>query len=67
MTDLLVGGIVLPLNIDYLFHHQQWHRGEILCGVWLVTDTVVCTASIWNLVAIAVDRMLVGTRMYYAR
>ena len=58
VTDLIVGAFVMPLNVDYLLNNSQWRRGPHLCHAWLLTDTVVSTASIWNLVAVAVDRWM---------
>ena len=60
MTDLLIGLVVMPLSLDHLLHSGHlWRLGDRACLPWLLTDTMACTASVWNLVAIAVDRVVV--------
>lgn len=34
----------------------QWGMSQTLCDAWVATDCMACTASILNLVAIAIDR-----------
>ena len=92
LTDLMVGAVVMPLSVDFLYHSWMpsktttttpeaseeaalseaeggrvedpfWRHGKAACFFWLVTDTVVCTSSIWNLVAIAADRLTVRTHL----
>lgn len=36
--------------------------GKTLCKVWLVTDYLVCTASVFNIVLISYDRFLSVTK-----
>ncbi len=59
-TDLAVGAAVMPLNVDYHHHSPSvgWRHHDAACVFWLFTDTVVCTASVWTMVAIAVDRLM---------
>uniref|UniRef100_A0A0N5BTE3 G_PROTEIN_RECEP_F1_2 domain-containing protein n=1 Tax=Strongyloides papillosus TaxID=174720 RepID=A0A0N5BTE3_STREA len=57
VADLLVGLVILPFSIanevlDY------WIFGELWCTVWLTMDIWMCTASIYNLVAISIDRYI---------
>uniref|UniRef100_A0A0N4ZG34 G_PROTEIN_RECEP_F1_2 domain-containing protein n=1 Tax=Parastrongyloides trichosuri TaxID=131310 RepID=A0A0N4ZG34_PARTI len=57
VADLLVGLVILPFSIanevlDY------WIFGELWCTVWLTMDIWMCTASIYNLVAISLDRYI---------
>jgi len=56
-SDLLLGLTVLPFSAtaDTL---QKWIFGEILCEIWLSVDVLCCTASIWGLLMIAIDRYI---------
>ena len=63
-TDLLIGTIVMPLTIEKMHvngwdEHGKWLHGKEVCNLWTLADIVACTASIWNLAAIALDRLLV--------
>lgn len=61
MADLMVGVAVLPFStINAVL--DVWLFGEIWCQVWLVLDVWMCTASIYNLVAISVDRYIAITK-----
>ena len=55
VSDLLLALSVLPISAttDLLGH---WVFGESLCIIWLCIDVLYCTASIWGLCTIAVDR-----------
>ena len=55
VSDLLLALSVLPISTttDLLGH---WVFGKMLCIVWLCIDVLCCTASIWGLCTIAVDR-----------
>ena len=66
-TDLLVGGVAMPFMISKLTYREEgqwsyikWPHSNGACVIWLFSDMVACTASIWNLVIIAFDRFLVG-------
>ena len=66
-TDLLVGVICMPFIVSKLANRDEgewsnlkWPHNQGSCIVWLFSDLVACTASIWNLVIIAFDRFLVG-------
>ena len=55
VSDLLLALSVLPISTTYdLLGH--WVFGEVLCIIWLCIDVLYCTASIWGLCTIAVDR-----------
>lgn len=62
LTDLIVGGLVMPYNIKYHYFNQHWSAsdGDIMCLIWMFSDLITSTASIWNLVAIAIDRWMVS-------
>ncbi|XP_060085572.1 octopamine receptor 2-like [Ylistrum balloti] len=55
MSDSLLALTVLPISTgnDLLGY---WIFGDVMCRVWLCIDVLYCTASIWGLVTIAVDR-----------
>ena len=55
VSDLLLALSVLPISAttDLLGH---WVFGKVLCIIWLCIDVLYCTASIWGLCTIAVDR-----------
>ena len=66
-TDLLVGVICMPFIVSKLANREdgewtnlKWPHNEGSCMIWLFSDLVGCTASIWNLVIIAFDRFLVS-------
>lgn len=60
-ADLLVAIIVLPISL----HHEiigTWTLGHVVCDFWITSDVFCCTASILNIVVIAVDRYWLITR-----
>ncbi len=55
--DFSVGLFLMPLStIDYLI--QPWILGSIICNIYVTSDVFFCTASILNLCAIALDRLV---------
>ncbi|XP_070539936.1 probable G-protein coupled receptor No18 [Ptychodera flava] len=55
VADLLVAIYIMPLStINYLYGY--WIFSYSLCDIWLTSDVFLCTASILNLCAIALDR-----------
>ncbi len=58
IADLLVGIVVLPFSISNEAMRGRWIFGELWCQIWLAVDVWMCTASIYNLVAISLDRYL---------
>ncbi|ESO90972.1 hypothetical protein LOTGIDRAFT_178787 [Lottia gigantea] len=60
-ADLLLGIFVLPFSaaLEVL---DSWIFGTIWCHVWLATDVLLCTASIFNLCCISLDRYIAITR-----
>jgi len=61
VSDLLVGLFVMPLSLANELM-GFWAFGEPLCQLWLCTDVLLCTASIFNLVVISLDRYWSITR-----
>ena len=71
----MVGAIAMPFMISKLSNahaievsnttrlqewpYIDWPHSNGICVIWLFSDMVACTASIWNLVIIAFDRFLV--------
>lgn len=60
-ADLAVGFFVLPFSITNELL-KRWIFGKIMCRVWLATDVWLCTASIYNLLAITIDRYMAVTK-----
>ncbi|XP_072025852.1 LOW QUALITY PROTEIN: probable G-protein coupled receptor No18 [Amphiura filiformis] len=54
-ADLTVAVIVMPLSASY-YIRGYWAHGNFLCNMWRTLDICLCTASILNLCAIALDR-----------
>ncbi|MEE6514005.1 hypothetical protein FKM82_021916, partial [Ascaphus truei] len=57
IADLLLSTTVLPFSatleiVDY------WVFGRIFCDVWAAMDVLCCTASIFSLCAISIDRYI---------
>ncbi|XP_047626354.1 5-hydroxytryptamine receptor 5A [Phacochoerus africanus] len=59
VSDILVAALVMPLSlVNELSAGRRWRLGRNLCQVWICFDVLCCTASIWNVAAIALDRYL---------
>uniref|UniRef100_A0A0K0DPW6 G_PROTEIN_RECEP_F1_2 domain-containing protein n=1 Tax=Angiostrongylus cantonensis TaxID=6313 RepID=A0A0K0DPW6_ANGCA len=58
IADLLVGSVILPFSIANEVLNGYWIFGEAWCTIWLTMDIWMCTASIYNLVAISIDRYI---------
>lgn len=67
ISDITVAAVVMPFAI-YLEYNRVWRLSERLCDFWVASDCMACTASILNLVAIAIDRYIAVTKpLKYAR
>lgn len=63
ISDMLVGAIVMPLSIAYeVLGKWPLVLGMNVCSMWVTFDVLSCTASILNLMMIAIDRYLIITR-----
>uniref|UniRef100_A0A8C1SAD7 5-hydroxytryptamine (serotonin) receptor 5A, genome duplicate b n=1 Tax=Cyprinus carpio TaxID=7962 RepID=A0A8C1SAD7_CYPCA len=56
ISDVMVAGLVMPLSLVRELYGRRWILGRALCQVWISCDVLCCTASIWNVTAIALDR-----------
>jgi len=55
LSDFLLAVVVLPLStVNECL--GRWPLGHVACNIWLTVDVLCCTASIWNLCMIALDR-----------
>ena len=61
VSDMIVGILLMSVFTIYLFI-GYWPLGAFFCDLWLSLDYGVCTASILNLLVIAVDRLLSVSR-----
>lgn len=61
VSDLTVGVFLMPVYTVYLLI-GYWPLGRVTCNIWLSMDYTLCTASLANLLIIAVDRHLSVTR-----
>ncbi|XP_066289198.1 alpha-2Da adrenergic receptor-like [Branchiostoma lanceolatum] len=66
VSDLTVGLLVMPFA---LVNEVQgsWPFGSVWCEIHVTVDVLACTASIYNLCAIALDRYWCSTRLNHAR
>lgn len=62
ISDVMVAALVMPLSLVHELNDRQWKLGRVLCQVWISFDVLCCTASIWNVTAIALDRYWSITR-----
>lgn len=61
VADLLVASLVMPFAVYYLLS-SYWELGPIVCDLYISTDVVCSTSSIFNLVAISIDRYIAVTQ-----
>lgn len=55
LSDFLLAVTILPFSaLNEVLGY--WIVGSILCNFWLTADVLYCTASIWNLAFIGLDR-----------
>lgn len=62
ISDVLVAALVMPLSLVHELSGRRWQLGRRLCQLWVACDVLCCTASIWNVTAIALDRYWSITR-----
>ncbi|XP_076462001.1 LOW QUALITY PROTEIN: alpha-1A adrenergic receptor-like [Babylonia areolata] len=61
IADLLLGTMVLPLSAS-LEVFKKWLFGPVVCDIWAAIDVLCCTASIFSLCVISIDRYIGVTR-----
>ena len=64
VSDLLVAVLVMPLAVAYEIM-GRWSYGQHVCDMWTSLDVMLCTASILNLCAISIDRLVAGLAFFY--
>ncbi|XP_029947344.1 dopamine receptor D4b [Salarias fasciatus] len=57
-ADLLLAVLVLPLFVYAEFQGGVWSLNTVMCDGLMTMDVMLCTASIFNLCAISVDRFI---------
>lgn len=60
-ADLTLGVTVLPFSA-ILQLEKHWLFGRFFCNFWAAADVLCCTASIFSLCAISIDRYIGVTR-----
>lgn len=60
-ADLLVAAAVMPFAV-YVLVNVNWELSETLCDFYIAVDVTCSTASIFNLVAISIDRFIAVTQ-----
>ncbi|TRY90722.1 hypothetical protein DNTS_016555 [Danionella cerebrum] len=58
VSDLLLAVLVLPLFVYAEFQGGVWSLNMAVCDGLMTMDVMLCTASIFNLCAISVDRFI---------
>ncbi|XP_037646480.1 dopamine receptor D4b [Sebastes umbrosus] len=58
VADLLLAVLVLPLFVYAEFQGGVWSLNMLICDGLMTMDVMLCTASIFNLCAISVDRFI---------
>ncbi|XP_076438149.1 alpha-1A adrenergic receptor-like [Babylonia areolata] len=61
IADLLLGTTVLPFSAS-LEVFKKWLFGQVFCDIWAAIDVLCCTASIFSLCVISIDRYIGVTR-----
>ena len=67
LTDLVVGALIMPFNIEYHYYGDHWMASALMCRIWNFGDVTVSSASIWTLAAIAMDRWKVYSTVSYIK
>ncbi|XP_054719152.1 dopamine D2-like receptor [Uloborus diversus] len=60
-ADLLVAAVVMPFAV-YVLVNVDWELSDTLCDFYIAVDVTCSTASIFNLVAISIDRYIAVTK-----
>uniref|UniRef100_A0A3P8X054 Dopamine receptor D4a n=1 Tax=Cynoglossus semilaevis TaxID=244447 RepID=A0A3P8X054_CYNSE len=58
VADLMLAVLVLPLFVYSEFQDGVWTLSTTICDALMAMDVMLCTASIFNLCAISIDRFI---------
>uniref|UniRef100_A0A672J0X9 D(4) dopamine receptor-like n=1 Tax=Salarias fasciatus TaxID=181472 RepID=A0A672J0X9_SALFA len=58
VADLMLAVLVLPLFVYSEFQDGVWTLSTTVCDALMTMDVMLCTASIFNLCAISIDRFI---------
>ncbi|XP_048523067.1 dopamine D2-like receptor isoform X2 [Dendroctonus ponderosae] len=61
LADLLVAVVVMPFAV-YVLVNGQWALPDFVCDFYIAMDVTCSTSSIFNLVAISIDRYIAVTK-----
>ncbi|KAL7038832.1 hypothetical protein ACKWTF_009709 [Chironomus riparius] len=61
IADLLVAVVVMPFGVYYLVN-GAWSLPNVVCDFYIAMDVICSTSSIFNLVAISIDRYIAVTQ-----
>lgn len=61
VADLLLGTIVLPFSAFQLYF-DWWPFGSVFCDIYLAVDVLCCTASIYLVLVVSIDRLIGVTK-----
>ena len=64
VSDLFIAVFLVPIKIKFTSNNQYFCGDTELCRFYITVDTIIFTASVANLVIIAMDRYLALTRPY---
>lgn len=56
VSDLLTACFAMPFDLEQLLTNNTWYHGELLCQIWTTAYLLTVPSSIWNLLAVSVDR-----------
>ncbi|XP_049310282.1 dopamine D2-like receptor isoform X1 [Bactrocera dorsalis] len=62
IADLLVAVVVMPFAVYVLVNRGRWDLPGFICDFYIAMDVICSTSSIFNLVAISIDRYIAVTR-----
>ena len=67
LADLLTAIFPMPLWLTVIIYKERWIFSMELRKFWRCADLTFCTASIWNLCAISIDRCIAISRPFLHR
>ncbi|KAM8966897.1 muscarinic acetylcholine receptor M3-like [Pelodytes ibericus] len=57
LCDFFIGAFCIPVSASYIIT-DKWTLGKCFCRLWLISDNLMCTASVFNIVLISYDRFV---------